>query len=77
LTEGKKRLARLREEEAAYNVWNTSYKLNYIPSTPLPQPKVVELKDRVPAGERKDSPMKRAPVNPITHTPLPFNLVKQ
>jgi hypothetical protein len=77
LTEGKKRLARLREEEATYNVWNTSYNVNFIPSTLIPQPKVVEPKDRVPAGERRNSPYKRAPVNPITHTILPFNLFKQ
>ena len=79
LTEGKQRLARLREEELSYNVWNTSYKINFnhglhlIPVVATP----VNEKERIAAGERKNSPLKKAPVNPITHVPILINVVKQ
>jgi hypothetical protein len=37
----------------------------------------VNEKERKAAGERKDSPLKKAPVNPITHVPILINVVKQ
>jgi len=59
LTEGQKRLQRLKEEKATFNPWGTSYSLNFVKANDE------KVKKQRVAG----SPTKRVLEDPITHRP--------
>ena len=61
LSEGQKRLQRLKEEEATFNPWGTQYKLSFT--------KVEEVRERRDRDRIAGSPTKRVLEDPITHKP--------